>query len=156
MGNTVKWVTQGTKSLKVRPEACKPALKQTNKKKTALFLPSSSCLATTVHLDQSERQLGTTGAQAWQTGYPGSGVWSQDGGVGVGDGIPAASLRGHLNQDPGAPEVQEAGSMGSWRWRCDAKATAGGPPPRILPDEPQASAQWPSSIRRWPPFLHSI
>lgn len=52
-------------------------------------------------------------------------------GVG-GDGIPAASLRGHRNQDLEVPEVQEAGSMGRWRWRCDAKATAGGPPPRIL------------------------
>lgn len=107
MGNTVKWVTQGTKSLKVRPEACKPSLKK--KKKIALFLPSSSCLATTVHLDQSERQLGTTGAQAWQTGYPGSGVWSQDGGGWGGDGIPVASLRGHLNQDLEVPEAQEGG-----------------------------------------------
>lgn len=49
--------------------------KQTEKKTPSLFSPSSNCLATTVHLDQSMWQLDTTGLQAWQTGHLGSGLF---------------------------------------------------------------------------------
>lgn len=72
MGNTVKWVTQGTKS-------------HPFKKKIALFLPSSSCLATTVHLDQSESQLGTTEPRPGRQDTQGlvCGVRMVGGGVGM-------------------------------------------------------------------------
>ena len=36
-------------------------------------------------------------------------MWSQDGRGWGGDGIPVASLIGHLNQDLEVPEVQEGG-----------------------------------------------
>lgn len=63
--NTGKGVTQGQSKNEI-PASQARGLQGILEK--PLFLPSSSCLVTTVHLGQSGRQLGTTGVQAQHPG----------------------------------------------------------------------------------------